>query len=330
MKRRIPIIIVAVAIIAFLVWLFVIHPEGESDGLVASGTVEATEARLGFQAAGRIESILVHEGDEADSGAVLAQLDQTEMLARRDQAQAQVTAAQALLDELQTGFRPEEIAQARAAQSAAEEQKSDAERDLKRTKTLFEGGAASEEIYDKAKSRYQVASSQASQATDQLRLMQSGPRSERIAAQQAQLEQAQAAVRSIDAAMANMTVRAPFNGVVTIKHREPGEIVAPGAPVLTVMNRSDRWIRIYVPEYHIGELHLGQGASIRSDTYPDKTYQGDVMYIASEAEFTPKTVQTTEERVKLVYAVKVRILGDSDNELKPGMPADVTLELSAQ
>jgi len=330
MKRRIPIIIAAVAVIAFLVWLLLFRSNGQSDGLMASGTVEATEARLGFQAAGRIESILVHEGDAVDSGAVLAQLDQTEMLARRDQAEAQIAAAQAMLDELQTGFRPEEVAQARAAQNAAEEQKNDAERDLKRTKTLFEGGAVSQEIFDKAKTRYEVASSQASQAMDQLRLMESGPRTERIAAQQAQLEQAQAAVRSLDAALANMTVRAPFSGVVTVKHREPGEIVAPGAPVLTVMNRNNRWIRIYVPEYHIGELQLGQAAEIRSDTYPDKTYKGDVMYIASEAEFTPKTVQTTEERVKLVYAVKVRVLGDNNNELKPGMPADVTLELSGQ
>ena len=160
--------------------------------------------------------------------------------------------------------------------------------------------------------------------------MESGPRSERIAAQKAQLEQAQAAVRSIDAALENMTVRSPFKGIVTVRHREPGEIVAPGAPVLTVMNRNDRWIRIYVPEYHIGELHLTQEASIRSDTYPDKTYEGQVMYIASEAEFTPKTVQTTEERVKLVYAVKVRILEDTDYELKPGMPADVTIDLATQ
>lgn len=329
MKRRIPIIIAAVAIIAFLVWLFVIRPKGDDHALVASGTVEATEARLGFQAAGRIESILVHEGDAVDSGTVLAQLDQTEMRARRDQAEGQITAAQALLSELESGFRPEEVAQARAARQASDEQLADAGRDLGRTKTLFEGGAVSQEIYDKAQTRYDVAQSQNAQAAEQYRLMQSGPRSERIAAQKAQLEQAQAAVRSIDAALANMWVRSPFNGVVTVRHREPGEIVAPGAPVLTVMNRNDRWIRIYVSEYHIGELHLGQRASIASDTYPDRAYKGEVMYIASEAEFTPKTVQTTEERVKLVYAVKVRILADAGYELKPGMPADVALELPA-
>ncbi|MFH1516937.1 MAG: biotin/lipoyl-binding protein, partial [Pseudomonadota bacterium] len=166
MKRRIPIIVVAVAIIALLVWLFVIRPNGPDSALVASGTVEATEARLGFQAAGRIESILVAEGDAADSGNVLAQLDRTEALARRDQAIAQIAAAQALLSELESGFRPEEVAQARAAKRAADEQLRDAERDLDRTKTLFEGGAVSQEIYDKARTRYDIAETQSAQAME--------------------------------------------------------------------------------------------------------------------------------------------------------------------
>ncbi len=329
MKRRIPIIVVAIAIIALLVWLFVIRPNGADSALVASGTVEATEARLGFQAAGRIESILVDEGDAADSGNVLAQLDRTEALARRDQAEAQVAAARALLAELESGFRPEEVAQARAARRAADEQLRDAERDLDRTKTLFEGGAVSQEIFDKARTRYDIAESQSAQAMEQYRLVESGPRTERIAAQRAQLANAEAALRNIDAVLNNMTVRSSFDGIVTVRHREPGEIVSPGAPVLTVMNRGNRWIRIYVPEYHLGGLQLGQLVSISSDTYPDRTYKGEVTYIASEAEFTPKTVQTTEERVKLVYAVKVRILEDANFELKPGMPADVTFELPA-
>ena len=330
MNRRNAIIaLIAVAVLAFLLWLFVLRHDGSDGALMASGSVEATEARLGFQAAGRIESILVREGDVIDSGSVLARLDRAEVMARRDQAEAQVAAAQALLSELESGFRSEEVAQARAAQRAAAEQLRDAERDLERTKTLFEGGAVSQEVYDKVRTRYDVAESQNAQATEQYRLVESGPRSERIAAQRAQLEQAQAALRGIDAVLGNMEVRSSFDGIVTIRHREPGEIVSPGAPVLTVMNRDDRWIRIYIPEYRLGQLQLGQAVTITSDTYPDKTYTGDVTYIAAEAEFTPKTVQTTEERVKLVYAVKVRVVGDSGFELKPGMPADVQIELSS-
>ncbi len=124
-----------------------------------------------------------------------------------------------------------------------------------------------------------------------------------------------------------MEVRAPFAGLVTVRHREPGEIVGAGAPVVTVLNPDDRWVRIYVPENRIGAVRVGQAARITSDTYRDRTYGGTVAAIASEAEFTPKTVQTREERVKLVYAVKVRITGDPGYELKPGMPADVRLAL---
>jgi HlyD family secretion protein len=115
---------------------------------------------------------------------------------------------------------------------------------------------------------------------------------------------------------------------VTVRHREPGEVVPAGSPVLTVMNRDDRWVKIYVPETRIGAVRLGLEAEITTDTFPGKTYGGTVSFIASEAEFTPKTVQTSEERVKLVYAVKVTVAGEPSFDLKPGMPADVRLALA--
>jgi HlyD family secretion protein len=118
--------------------------------------------------------------------------------------------------------------------------------------------------------------------------------------------------------------------LVTVRHREPGETVSSGVPVLTVMDPEDRWVRIYVREDRIGEVSLGQSATITSDTYPDRSYSGEVVFIASEAEFTPRNVQTTEERVKLVYAVKVRITGDPSHHLKPGIPADVVLSGTEQ
>ena len=116
--------------------------------------------------------------------------------------------------------------------------------------------------------------------------------------------------------------------IVTVRHREPGEIVGAGAPVLTVRNPDDRWIRIYVRGDEVGRLALGLPAVITADAYPERTYEGEVVFIASEAEFTPRTVQTTEERVKLVYRVKVRVTGDPAFDLKPGLPADVRLDTS--
>jgi HlyD family secretion protein len=170
-----------------------------------------------------------------------------------------------------------------------------------------------------------VTQAQRQQAEQQRKLVETGPRRERIVGQRAVVAQAEAVLRQADAALANAVIRAPFDGVVTVRDREPGETVGPGAPVLTVMNLKDRWVRIYIREDRIGAVHVGQSASISADTYPDKRYAGDVAFIASEAEFTPRNVQTTEERVKLVYAVKVRVTGDSTFELKPGMPADVSL-----
>jgi HlyD family secretion protein len=156
-------------------------------------------------------------------------------------------------------------------------------------------------------------------------ILEEGTRRERVAAQRAVVAQAEAGVAQIDALLSNAVVIIPFAGVVTLRHRQPGETVSPGLPVLTIMDPEDRWVRIYVREDRIGEVRLGQQASIRSDTYPDRSYSGEVVFIANEAEFTPRNVQTTEERVKLVYAVKVRISGDPSHDLKPGIPADVSL-----
>ena len=269
------ILVAALAGLAALAIFLVTQFSGDnSNGLLASGTIEATEAQFGFQVAGRIESIKVREGDAVKKGEVLARLDTRETEARLAQVRAQANAI---------GLRLRE-----------------AERDVARSQTLLTGDAIGQEAYDKTLLAFNVAQSEHAQA--------------------------RASVQAIEAVLANMIIRASFDGVTTVRHREPGEIVPGGAPVLTVMNPDDRWVRIYIPENRIGAVHLGHKAAISTDTWPDKRYTGDVTYIAAQAEFTPKNVQTTEERVKLVYAVKVRISDDPGFELKPGMPADVRLE----
>jgi HlyD family secretion protein len=324
--KKILIPIAALALLA-LVLRFTVFRGGPGDGvIVASGSVEATEAQLGFQVPGRIDTIAVAEGDRVTAGQVLARLDVTELQARRAQAAAQLEAVRALLTELVSGSRTEEVAQSRTAFAAATDRLNDAQRDLARTRQLFEGGAVSQEALDKAQTAFDLARAQRDQAQQARQLVETGPRPERIAAQRAQVAQAEASVRQIDATLANAVVRAPFAGVVTVKDREPGEVVGAGTPVLTVMNLEDRWVRIYVREDRIGAVRLGQAASITADTYPGKRYAGAVSYISSQAEFTPRTVQTAEERVKLVYAVKVRITGDAEVDLKPGVPADVVLD----
>ena len=324
--RRRPLVLIPVALVAVVAVVLWLRGRSAGGTLVASGTVEATDAQLGFPVSGRVLTVAVDEGDPVAPGQALAFLDTLETAARRRQAAAQADAARALLLELERGSRSEEIAQARAALDAAADRLADARRDFERAKSLRAGGNVSQEALDKATVAQQVAESQHAQAAEQYRLVRTGPRSERIAAQRAQVAQAEAAVAAIDALLANLTVRSPFAGVVTVKNREPGEIVPAGSPVVTVLNRDDRWVRIYVPGTRIGAVRLGQGAVITSDTPPRAPHAGRVEFIASEAEFTPKSVQTQEERVKLVYAVKVRVTGDAGYELKPGMPADVRLE----
>jgi len=330
MNKRIGIAVVVVVLVAIGAWVLFGRGNGAPEQLAASGTVEATDADLGFQTGGRIGQILVREGDRVDSGQVLARLDVRDLDARRAQAAAQLAAQQARLSELHRGARPEELAQAEAGAMAAEQQRVEAERVARRSKNLFEGDALSREQLDQAETALEVATQRARQAADQLKLVKQGPRAEQVAAQRAAVRSAEAAVSQVEVALAYAEVRAPFAGIVTVRHREPGETVGPGLPVLTIMNPDDRWVRIYVREDRVGQVSLGQNASIRTDSYADSSFGGRVRYVASEAEFTPRNVQTTEERLKLVYAVKVGITGDAGLALKPGMPADVTLAATAQ
>jgi HlyD family secretion protein len=319
----------AVAVVVMVAAVLVLRSGGDDpDWLSASGTVEATETQLGFQAPGRLSEVMVREGDRVEAGAELARLDLEDLLARREQADAGHAAAVALLTELERGARPEEAAQARSARDAARQRLLDAERELNRSVRLQEAGAISQQALDRARLNHEVSRSQYEQAQEQLGLVEAGPRAERIDAQRAQVRQAEAAVRAADVALANGIVRAPFAGLVTVRHREPGSVVPPGSPVLTVMDPDDRWVRIYVSGDRIGAVQVGSPVIITADTYPDREYGGEVIHIASEAEFTPKNVQTREERVKLVYAVKVRVTDDPTFDLKPGMPADVRIGLA--
>ncbi len=317
--------VIVFAIIATITAVLLFRGGGQAGRITASGTVEATETDLGFQVPGRIDSITVHEGDAVRAGDTLAWLDRTELRAHEAAVLAQARAAQARLIELEHGSRPQEVAQGRAAVDAATQQLSEAEKNLDRAKRLFAGGAISQAQLDRAQTARDVSAAQATSAKEQLALLEQGPRKETIAAQRDVAHQAAAAVRQAQATLRNAVIIAPVNGVVTVRHREPGETVAAGQPVVTIINPDDRWVRIYVREDQVGRLALGQDATITADAYPGRTYGGRVIYISNEAEFTPRSVQTTAERVKLVYRVKVQIVRDSTEDLKPGLPADIVL-----
>lgn len=325
MKKRIRIVVPVLLGVAVTGWLLT-RGDGAPEGtLAASGTVEATTAELGFQIAGRIATIGVDEGDMVSESQELARLDTSELDANLGAARAQQSAAEARLAEMLAGSRPQEIASVEAAMRSAVQRADNARRELERARTLYEGGAISRQALDQAETAVEVAESAREQARAALDIAREGPRRESVQAQRALVEQARANVARAEATLSNAVVTAPFAGLVTIEHRRAGETVAPGAPVVTLLDRDDRWVRIYVREDVIGRVDIGMPASISSDSYPDRVYEGEVTFIGSEAEFTPRNVQTTEERTRLVYPVKVRITGDPGFELKPGIPADVVL-----
>ena len=327
-KQRAGIALSVVAVATVVWWLAGASSDRSVTEIRASGTVEVVEADLGFQAAGRIETLTVREGDDVSEGAELARLDRSELTARRAAAEAQLAASRALLAELRTGARTEEVAQGRSAVRAALRRLNDAQRDLERSRRLFDGGAVSQQALDHQQTALELAQAEYDQAQERLGILETGPRRERREAQAANVRHAEATLAQMDAALANTAIIAPFDGIVTIRHREVGEIVSPGAPVVTVMNPAERWVRIYLRQDVVGRVALGQNATITADAYSDRTYRGVVTHIASEAEFTPRNVQTKAERVKLVFEVRVRIAADPSFDLKAGLAADVQLHES--
>lgn len=327
MNKKIGMVLAAVLVGGAAIWLAT-RGGGEAAGTItASGTVEATDAQLGFLLPGRVAEVVPTEGTTVMAGAELASLDAREVDAQVAAARADVDAARAALAELEAGARGQDIASAEAALRSAETRVREADQNADRARTLFDGGAISRQALDRAEAERDAAQASADQARERLDLIREGAREETLRAARARHAQAEARLTSAEASRSNAVIVAPFEGIVTIRHREPGETVPAGAPVLTLLDPSDRWVRIYVREDRLGAVRMGARASIVSDTYPDRLIEGEVIFIGSEAEFTPRNVQTAEERIRLVYPVKVRITGDPDFVLKPGLPADVTLEL---
>ncbi|MBW2096460.1 MAG: efflux RND transporter periplasmic adaptor subunit [Deltaproteobacteria bacterium] len=356
--------------------------------LYYSGTIEATESNLAFQVNGRVQRVLVDDGQQAEKGQLLAELDRAEFESRRAQAEANVRQAQenlgklrALLSlynetlpadvsraranvaalrsrvhELESGHRTQEVAQARRSFEAARLTMENAKKDKIRYDKLYAKKIVSEKERDVMQLRYETALKNYQKAKEELSLFTEGFRKESIEAARAKLAEGLAVLRQtksnlqkitiaeqdVKAAMARVEaakaalsladtqlkytqLRAPFNGIITSRDIEPGEVVTPGREVISIADLSEVDLKVFVGEEEIGRVKPGQKVSVKTDTFPDKTYEGHVSYISPEAEFTPKIIQTHKERVKLVYLVKVT-LPNPALELKSGMPADAWFE----
>ena len=271
--------------------------------------------------------------------------------------QADQGQAQAHLDELLAGSRTQEIQQADATVAQNRAQLSLARSDWDRAQTLYKNQDISTSQFDQMRSKFDAAVAMLNQAEQRSALVKEGPRKEEIAAARAVVAKGQAAVKTaeanrielqrkqqelvarraeidrarsqagISAAQLNDTViTAPMDGVVLVKSAEPGEVLAAGTTVVTIGDQDHPWLRAYIGESDLGKVKLGTKVKLSTDSYKGKVYEGTVSYIASEAEFTPKQIQTKEERVKLVYRVKV-LVDNGNHELKNNMPVDAEIPL---
>jgi HlyD family secretion protein len=318
---------------------------------------EGEVVKVGQEIAQLDRSELAQEAElhDAEVQAVKAALAELEAGSRPEeiaQAEAAVLKAQALLDEVVTGSRPEEIAGAEATLQAAKIETDQFKLDFDRVAKLYQSGTTSQQDYDRAKAAYDGASQRRREAEERLKLVKLGPRKEQVDQARAALKQAQATLdlvrkgprqEQIDQSRARLlqtqqtlaiakthlgytTLVSPLAGVVLSKNVETGEYVVAGTPIVTVADLSDIWLRAYISEPDLGRVKLGQKVRVTADTYPGQVYEGHISFISSEAEFTPKNVETQKERVKLVFRLKIAVANRS-SELKPGMPADAEIRI---
>jgi HlyD family secretion protein len=313
-------IVLAVALAAALLLLRQ-HHSAAGRTIRVSGTVEVTSVEASFKISGRVRERLVDEGETVKAGQVLARLDNEDQTRELAQLRAESQAARAVLAELEAGSRSEEIAQAEAALAAAE---ADARRladDYRRMDALYRKEVIPRRELDAARAGQETSQARVREAREALALVRKGPRRERIDQARARYRAAEGALALAQNRLEYTTLCAPLAGLVLAKNIEPGEQVAPGTPVVTIGNIADTWIRAYINETDLGRVKTGQKVRVTSDTWPGRVYDGTVSFIAQEAEFTPKNVQTEKERVKLVYRIKVTVPNPA-MELKPGMPVD--------
>jgi HlyD family secretion protein len=289
LKKKLIIPLVILLLLAAALALFFYYRSQRSPReLMLSGTIEVTEVEISPELSAKIVTLHHWEGDQVKEGDPLLDLDQSDVVTRLREAEAARRAAAA------------QVALARARME-------NTQRDYSRNLQLYQAKVISASAYDAIKTAYEVAKNT-------------------YEASQSQYKGAQSQVETLQVQLQKTHICSPITGVVLERSVEAGEVIFPGIVAMTIGDLRNPWVRVYIGEPDIGKVRIGQRASVVVDAYPKRQFPGTLRYIASEAEFTPKNVQTREERIKLVYEAKV-YLSNEEGILKPGMPADVTLRL---
>lgn len=325
---------------------------GKSDTLVLSGTIESTQIDANSEAVGKVIKLEKDEGDTVKKGDVLAVVDSSVQELAVKQQEAVVNLKQARLDELKAGTRPEQVKQAEAAVETAKAAVNTAKTGVdtaqigynywvdkyNKTKSLLDSNAVSEnDLTDAqykvdtakqqlltAQKQFNSAQSQLQSAQAQLELLENGSTSQTIKAAEADLEQSKNALEQTKLVLSKYQVRSPIDGTYISRNVNIGDMLNVGGSAAAISDLTDLWVKVYIPQRNIGLVKLNQEVGLNSISLPGKIIKGKIVFIANEAEFTPKNTETNEAKENTVFKIKIKIL-DNIDRLKPGMTVDAVI-----
>ncbi|MEG6616646.1 efflux RND transporter periplasmic adaptor subunit [Peptococcaceae bacterium 1198_IL3148] len=322
MQKKIAGSLVVVMVLVTCYWGYHHYSNGQTKALTASGTIEATTVQLAAKVAGTIENISVEPGDLVKKGQVAAKISRNDLVAQRERDALAVLKAEAQLADLTSGSRQQEVTAAEANVNIAETNYQKALADYQRAEQLFNADALAQAEFEKIQSHLNLTKNQLTAANAKLSLMRAGNRENIIKAAQMEVERNRAILKAAESQLADTKIISPINGTVLTKNFEVGEFAPLGASIVTVADLDNMWIKVYLPTDDLPQIKLGQRVHFTVSGSPEQ-YNGTIMEIASKGEFTPKTIQTKEERTNIVYGVKIKV-NNQQGVLKPGMPADVS------
>ena len=287
-------------VVFILLLMFGCRNGNDKNTIEASGNIEATNIIVSSQVTGKVLSLLKDEGENVNEGDTVLIIDHETLALQLKQALAAKEVAEAQLNLLKVGAREEDIKQGEEAVTQAKVSFESAQRDAERMKALFNSKSITKKQYEDANSRLDITQAQLTAAQENLKKLKNLARPEDIKQAQANVDRQVATIDIIKKQIRDSYVQSPINGIIVKKFFEPGETVTMLSSLFKVSNLSVVNLIIYVSEEELGKIKLGQTADVSSDTYPDKKYEGKITYISPEAEFTPKNIQTKDERTKLV------------------------------
>lgn len=316
-------LVIGIAALALIVGFAVWRARAGTE-LTLYGNIDIREVTVGFRVAGRVQELLVDEGEPVHKGQVLARLDATPLELERNEARANAAALHARMQLLKSGYRTEDVAQARAAVAERRAAAVNADQLFARQEALKDTGAISQRVYDDALAGRDAAHARLQQAEQALLEASRGFRRQEIAEGEANHGRALAAIAEADQRLDDAVLHAPADGIVLTRAVEGGAILAAGTPVFTISLTEPVWARIYVGEPDLGRVAPGASVLLETDARPGKPYHGRIGYVSPTAEFTPKSVETADLRTALVYRARV-VVSDPDAALRQGMPVTVRL-----